>query len=176
MTQETNTQVPVDDDKAFTSLDSHITKLEGHIETLTAVNAETLREHVRLGARKQALDIDLSMLGLDVDLLRNQVKHAQGAVDHEGLAERGRALEESLRAASQEKHDVQQEMNRLLDDHGSVRRQVERLQSVLGLLRAQQYDLVAFGSLIDPDDLSDEALTLVEGVAAEGATTDAGSD
>lgn len=162
MTEQTSTEAAAEDDKAWTRLDGHITKLEGHIETLTADNAETLREHVRLGARKQALDTDLAMLRLDVDLLRNQVKHAQGAVDHEGLAERGRALEESLRTASQERHDVQQEMNRLLDDHGSVRRQVERLQSVLGLLRAQQYDLVAFGSPIDPDDLETPPGTLVD--------------
>jgi len=181
MTQDASPQAGIENgqptsglDRALAVLDGRIAEMETGVEELTASNAETLREHVRLGARKRVLDIDLAMLGFDVVLLRNRVQYAQEAVDHEALAERGRALEESLRAASQEKHDVQQEMNRLLDDHGSVRRQVERLQSVLALLRAQQYDLVVFGVTVGLEDLDEETLVFVEEGAAEGVATEEG--
>lgn len=177
MTQDqvtTGTEIPADDDKALNSLDSRITNLEGHIESLTAANEQTLREHVRLGARKRSLDIDLEMLGLDVDLLRNQARYAQGVVYQEGLAERGSALEESLRTASQEKHDVQQEMNSLLDDYGRVRRHVERLQDVVSRLRLRRYDAEFFSGVIDLEDLDEETCAFIEEVMAEDAAADEG--
>lgn len=179
MTQDqtsAETEVAAEDTVTLAQLDKLITELGDLIESLVTSNEATLREHVRLGARKRELDIDLVTLGLDIDLLHNQVQYAQEAVDHEALVERGRALEESLRAASQEKHDVQQEMNRLLYDSGRVQRYVERLQDAVSRLRTQRYDALVFSSAIELDDLDDETLAFIEEVVAGDNAADAGDD